>query len=146
MVSPREGREKFGRNLETENPDFDRYFAEDAQRQKAAQVLKPSQVAKGNAFAKAFGTGSPSLQRKAANIIQKMNREIRKSTVVVKDNRKDEEPVPPDNIPAVVPAGSKEISREKQTPAGIPHKSWIDFEGKSPPKEIIKNGKVYRRK
>lgn len=88
MVSAREGREKFGRNLETENPDFDRYFAENKARERAAQLLKPNQVAKGNAFRKAagLGTGGPNAdpQRKAANVVLKMEKQMRKATVDVK--------------------------------------------------------------
>lgn len=83
MVSPREGQEKYGRNLDTENPDFDRYFAEDAQRAKAAQSLKPAQVDTGNAFRRAV-KASPDPQRAAANVIMRMEREMRKSTVDVK--------------------------------------------------------------
>lgn len=38
FVSPREGLEGFNRNLETENPDYDRHFA-----RLATDLLKPSQ-------------------------------------------------------------------------------------------------------
>lgn len=122
MVSPREGREKYGRNLETENPDFDRYFAEDAQRQKAAQVLKPSQIQKGNAFTKSLGTGSPKHdpQRSALNIIMKMNRKIAESSIDC----------------------TKKGSQKKEIIRG----GFYEFSDREMPKEIIKNGKVYRRK
>lgn len=86
MVSPREGREKYGRNVETENPDFDRYFAEDAakerEREQAFKTLKPSQVDKGNAFRKSISSGANTdPQRAAANIVLKMEADMRKQTI-----------------------------------------------------------------
>jgi len=94
MVSAREGREKYGRNLDTEDPDFDRYFAEDRARERAAQILKPSQLDKGNAFRKSVGTGSAKIdpQRKALNIVLKMNADMRRSTVNVAEKQKIEKP------------------------------------------------------
>ncbi len=84
MVSPREGREKYGRNLETENPDMDRYFAEDRARERAANaLLRAGQVDKGNAFRKANAKPIDP-QRLAANAVLKMEREMRKNTVNVK--------------------------------------------------------------
>lgn len=81
MVSPREGREKFGRNLETENPDFDRYFAEDRAREDAVNAaLKASQIDKGNAFRKAL-VKQPSVRQRAANVILAMEKEMRKSKI-----------------------------------------------------------------
>lgn len=87
MVSAREGREKYGRNLESEDPDFDRYFAEENARFKAAsEALKPSQIDKGQAFRKAMAKPYDP-QRAAANAVMKMDREMRKATVNVA-NRK----------------------------------------------------------
>lgn len=82
MVSAREGREKYGRNLSTENPDFDRYFAEDAakerEREAAFKSLKPSQVDKGNAFRSSVAKGANTdPQRAAANVVLKMDAEMR---------------------------------------------------------------------
>lgn len=42
-VSEREGREKFGRNIESENPDFDQYFAGKAGTKEAYIDPKPEQ-------------------------------------------------------------------------------------------------------
>ena len=72
MVSPREGLEKFGRNLETENPDYDRFFAKVARDQ-----LKPSQVDKGNAFRKLTAKDNYDPQKAAANIVLKMRSKMR---------------------------------------------------------------------
>ena len=76
LVSAREGREKFGRNLETENPAYDRYFAEDAAIQKALQNLKPKQVDTGNAFRKRIARDSNDPQFRASQILQNMNTRI----------------------------------------------------------------------
>lgn len=91
MVSPKEGQERFGRNIETENPDFDRYFAENAAREKAAQILKPSQVDTTNAFRKAL-VKQPSLQQKAANIVLAMEKGMRSATVNVKERVSPDKP------------------------------------------------------
>jgi hypothetical protein len=151
MVSPREGREKYGRNLETENPDFDRYFAEDAMRRRDVQVLKPSQIAKGTEFRKSQAAPLDVHTRLKALTDKSQKRRIttlykaRSKITNVPEPERDEE-VPPDNIPKTVFETDKSPSREKQTPKNVPHKSYIDFSGKEPKKEIIKNGKVYRRK
>lgn len=86
MVSSREGREKYGRNVETENPDYDRYFAENKMRETAAnRLLKAGQVDKGNAFRKANKVHKGyDPQRAAANAVLKMERDMRKSQVNVK--------------------------------------------------------------
>lgn len=92
MVSAREGQEKYGRNLETENPEYDRYFAENKERERAAnQLLKAAQIDIGNAFRKASKPSSQyDPQRAAANAVLKMEREMRKATVNVKP--KDQNP------------------------------------------------------
>lgn len=156
MVSPREGREKFGRNLETENPDFDRYFA-DRQRAEelekksfenlARDLLKPSQVDTGNAFRKLIAKPNYDPQRKAASILQKMHIRMRNVTVNVKASKNKSDPGGRDNIPATVAPTSKKPSREKQTPKDLGHhEGFYDFSGKLMPKEIKKHGKIYRRK
>lgn len=85
MITAREGREKFGRNLDTENPDYDQFFASRA-------VLKPGQVDRGNAFRKlARGPQNVDPQQRAANIGQKYAK-IRKARTVDVSER------PPDRV------------------------------------------------
>lgn len=84
LVSEREGREKFGRNLETENPDYDRYFAK-----LAVDLLKPEQIDKGNAFRKKVAEPKDP-QREATNIVLSMRNKMRKhEPVEIKDQAKD---------------------------------------------------------
>lgn len=140
-----------GRNLETENPDMDRYFA-----RLASDLLRPEQIDRTNEGKKRNalleGRKDYDPQRKAAQIMLETRAKVRKAqeaALVYKDNRKrrPDDGVPPDNIPATVPAGSDEPSREKQTPLSVRHSaSTYDFSGKLPPKEIKKHGKIYRRK
>ena len=143
MVSPREGQEKFGRNLETENPDYDRYFAK-----LATDLLKPEQIDKGNAFRKRNVVDRYDPQRAAANIVMSMNKKMRKREAIdVKAKKLRDDGILSDNIKARVPPGSKEKSREKQTPEELKRREgFYDFSGKLPPKEIKKHGKIYRRK
>ncbi len=147
MVTQREGIKDFHRNPETENPDMDRYFAK-----LARDLLRPEQVDRTNALAKVAGAKSNyDPQRKAAQIMLETRAKVRKAEQGAqvsqgKDKRKDDG-VLPDNIPATVPPTSKAPSREKQTPVEMPKKpGFYDFSGKNPPKEIRKNGRVYRRK
>jgi len=146
MVTAREGIKDFGRNPESENPDLDRYFAGIAR-----DLLKPQQVDKTNALAKLAAKDSYDPQRRAAQIMLETRNKVRKAEEgaqvarVSKGTRDDG--VLPDNIPRTVAPNSKAPSREKQTPVEMPKKpGFYDFSGHNPPKEIIKNGKVYRRK
>lgn len=72
LVTAREGREKFGRNVETENPDLDQYFAS------RAELLRPEQIARGNEFRKSIAR-QPSPQFRAYQTLAKMNRELAKA-------------------------------------------------------------------
>lgn len=98
LVSAREGREKFGRNIETENPDLDQYFAERA-------VLKPSQIDKGNAFRKhrAALSANPDPQMKALQIHRKYQKRLERATVKVPDKpiEKEKEPKPINRYPGL---------------------------------------------
>lgn len=140
-----------GRNLETENPDMDRYFA-----RLATDLLKPEQIDRTNEGKKRNalleGRQGYDPQRRAAQNMLETRRKVREAqqkAIVFKDNRpkRRDDGVKPDNIPASVPAGSDSPSREKQTPPDLRHtKSTYDFSGNLPPKEILKHGKIYRRK
>lgn len=88
MVSDKEGKTKFGRNLETENPDYDRYFA-----QIATDLLKPSQIDKGNAFRKRNAKPYDP-QREAANIMQVMRKKMRQSEPIEVQSVKSESFIP----------------------------------------------------
>lgn len=79
MVSPREGLQNYGRNLETENPDYDRFFARVAHDQLKPPILKPSQVDKGNAFRSRVGNDNYDAQRVATNIVLSMRGNMRKA-------------------------------------------------------------------
>lgn len=146
MVSQKEGMKdpEYRRNLETENPDYDRMFAP-----LARDLLKPQQVDKANAFRKLSAKDTYDPQRKAAQIMLETRAKVRKAeegAQVAREIKREQDGVLRDNIPAKTLPGSKEISREKQTPKDAPGRSYYDFTGKSPPKEIKKNGKIYRRK
>ena len=84
LVSSREGREKYGRNLETEDPDFDRYFAEDVAREWGARLLKPKQIAKGEEFRKA-NVKPATAQQLAHNILMRRKQANRATHVVVEE-------------------------------------------------------------
>jgi hypothetical protein len=159
LVSPKEGQSDFGRNLETENPDYDRMFAETAR-----DLLKPEQIDRTRALKKFGAKPSHDPQRVATNIILQMRSKMRKleeGAQKAREVKKRDDGVLPDNIPATnYDAGlrAKELglsqkdaaklpTREKQTPGDLgKRKSTYDFSGKNPPKEIKKHGKVYRRK
>lgn len=146
MVTNKEGIKLFGRNAETENPDMDRFFAGVAR-----DLLKPSQVDKTSALAKVTAKDNYDPQRKAAQIMLETRAKVRKAEQgeqIAREARgKKDDGVQPDNIPVTVAPNSKERSREKQTPVDMPNKpGFYDFSGNNPPKEIRKNGKVYRRK
>lgn len=72
LVSPREGQRDFGRNLESENPDLDQYFAA-----RRVEILKPEQIEKGEGFRKSVAKDSYDPNRKAAQILMKMRRDLR---------------------------------------------------------------------
>lgn len=158
LVSEREGIKDFGRNIETENPDYDRYFTK-----LAVDLLRPEQIDRTNEGKKrnALLSGrkaTADAQTKATNNMlatrRKVAEAIRKSEGIQSEAQRrmfkeprDEELVWPDNIPATVPETSTDPSREKQTPVEVRnHEGFYDFSGKLPPKEIKKHGKVYRRK
>lgn len=144
MATDKEGRKNYGRNLETENPDYDRMFAP-----LARDLLKPQQVDKANAFRKLSAKDTYDPQRKAAQIMLETRAKVKKAeegAQVAREIKRDQDGVVRDNIPAKTLPGSKGLSREKQTPPDAPSKSYYDFTGKSPPKEIKKHGKIYRRK
>ena len=165
LVSPKEGQKDFGRNLETENPDMDRYFA-----RLATDLLKPGQIDKTNEGKKrsnAFLTGrkGDDAQRRATNNIlaakKKVNEAIRKAEGIHSERQKemfkeprDAERVEPDNLPKTKHERVTQpkwqgatTSREEQTPpASRGTKSYYDFSGKLPPKEIKKYGKIYKRR
>lgn len=143
MVTDREGIKDFGRNPESENPDMDRYFAT-----LARDLLKPAQIDKTHALAKLASKPSYNPQRRAAQIrletIAKMRKAEQGAQVARVSPRRDDG-IEKDNIPETVAASSKEPSREKQTPKNASSRGYYDFSGKSPPKEIVKNGKLFRR-
>lgn len=147
LVSPKEGREKFGRNLDTENPDYDRMFAPIAR-----DLLKPQQVDRTRQLGK-LTAKQDTLESRTSQILQAMWRKeasIKKKAnrvaVIGRAVRREQDGVLPDNVPRTVIGHSDAPSREKQTPKDAPSKSTYDFTGKSPPKEIKKCGKIYRRK
>lgn len=155
MATDKEGRKNYGRNLETENPDYDRMFtqrAEDVFAPLARDLLKPQQVDKANAFRKLTAKDTYDPQRKAAQIMLETRAKVKKAELgprvaqVLREDKRKQDGVLPDNIPAKTLPGSEAISRQKQTPSDAPSKSYYDFTGKSPPKEIKKHGKIYRRK
>lgn len=136
LVSPREGREKFGRNLETENPDYDRMFAPIAR-----DLLKPSQIDRTSALRKLNAKTEPDIQRKTAQIMCETRNKIaaaQRGAQVCRTAKSKEIVGDPDHLP--------KAHRVDQTPKDAPSRSYYDFTGKSPPKEIKKNGKIYRRK
>lgn len=74
LVSPRQGLQDFGRNLESENPDLDQYFA------KRVDILRPEQIDTGEAFRKSVSkTPDYDPKRKAAQIMLTMRREMREA-------------------------------------------------------------------
>lgn len=169
MVSPRSGQpgferdaKKWGRNLDSENPDFDQYFAGKVE---PRDLVKPKQVDKTNAFHKLFAKDTYDPQRRAAQINLKMRAAMRKAQQGEQKFREENKPdlsgTLPDNIPRTnyearlvatrLGYSEKEAvlypSREKQTDKELAKKrGFIDFSGNNPPKEIKKNGKIYRRK
>ena len=147
-----------GRNLETENPDMDRYFA-----RLATDLLKPAQIDRTNEGKKRNalleGRKGYDPQRRAAQNMLETRRKVREAqqrAIVFKDNRpkRPDDGVKPDNIPETKRARLTEkrwegfeTSREEQTPNPVRGtKGTYDFSGKLPPKEIKKHGKIYRRK
>lgn len=147
LVSPKEGQKNYGRNLETENPDYDRFFAPIAR-----DLLKPEQVDKTRALGK-LNVKKDDPQRRATAIVMSMRKKMNRIAVEGRSPRKEQDGVLPDNLPKTKHdrVMNKEwhgarTSREEQTPKDAPSRSYYDFTGKSPPKEVKKNGKIYRRK
>lgn len=144
-VSKKEGIKDFGRNPETEDPEYDfdhRYhktgetFGKPIVAPVKTEAIEPRPVKETEA----------DFARRKANIMLSFRRGQRERLVDVKDGQRGFDGVKPDNIPKSVAAGSKEPSREKQTPPTVGSKSHHDFSGGNPPKEVKKNGKIYRRR
>ena len=157
MVTAREGREKFGRNLDTEDPDFDRYFAEKRQEELreerlASALLKPHQVDKGESFRKSIASRSTAqeladkIRARGNNRLIAMNYQARKRIINIPEPKRDE-PAPPDNVPATVLGHDKSPSREKQTPGELSkRRSFFIFTKTDAPLPKLKKRKKRRKK
>lgn len=139
-----------GRNLETENPDMDRYFA-----RLASDLLRPDQIDRTNEGKKRnalLSGGGPNYdpQRKAAQIMLETRRKVREAqegALRYKDNKdkRQDDGVQPDNMPRTKRERLTEkrwegfeTSREEQTPDAVKGtKGTYDFTGKLDRKSVV---------
>lgn len=116
LVSPREGQEDFGRNLETENPDMDQYFAA-----RRVETLRPEQIDTGNAFRKSVTKPNvPTARLRAAQVMQEMHRAHRAAGKQV-INIPEEKPTVKRKVKCPfcsLHATDKQISHHLRLPAG----------------------------